>query len=38
MGGPLAAITGIAAGVTLFRFGRHVFAESASRVSEVSIV
>jgi hypothetical protein len=27
MGGPLAAITGISAAVTLFRFGRHLFAE-----------
>lgn len=38
MGGPLAAVTGIMAAVTLFRFGRHFFAESGGRVSETSIV
>ena len=38
MGGPLAAVTGITAGVTLFKFGRHFFAESDGRVSESSIV
>lgn len=38
MGGPLAAITGITAAITLFRFGRHFFAESDGRVSEASIV
>jgi hypothetical protein len=38
MGGPLAAITGMTAAVTLFRFGRHFFAESDGRVSETSIV
>jgi hypothetical protein len=38
MGGPLAAITGMTAGVTLFKFGRHLFAESDGRVSETSIV
>jgi hypothetical protein len=38
MGGPLAAVTGMTAAVTLFRFGRHFFAESGGRVSETSIV
>jgi len=38
MGGPLAAITGMTAGITLFRFGRHFFAESDGRVSEAGIV
>jgi hypothetical protein len=38
MGGPLAAVTGMIAGITLFRFGRHFFAESGGRVSETSIV
>jgi hypothetical protein len=38
MGGPLAAITGMTAGFTLFKFGRHFFAESDGRVSEASIV
>jgi hypothetical protein len=38
MGGPLAAITGMTAGVTLFKFGRHFFAESSGRVSEASVV
>jgi hypothetical protein len=28
MGGPLAAVTGMTSAVTLFRFGRHFFAES----------
>jgi hypothetical protein len=37
-GGPLAAVTGMTAAVTLFRFGRHFFAESGGRVSETSIV
>ena len=37
-GGPLAAITGMTAGVTLFKFGRHFFAESGGRPSEASIV
>lgn len=36
MGGPLAAVTGMTAAVTLFRFGRHVFAESGDRTSEAS--
>jgi hypothetical protein len=36
MGGPLAAVTGITAAVTLFRFGRHVFAESDDRTSQTS--
>ncbi len=36
MGGPLAAVTGMTAAVTLFRFGRHVFAESDDRTSEAS--
>lgn len=38
MAGPLVAITGMTAGVTLFRFGRHLFAESSGRTSEASIV
>ena len=38
MGGPLAAVTGMTAAVTLFRFGRHFFAESGGRASETSIV
>jgi hypothetical protein len=38
MGGPLAAIAGMAAAVTLFRFGRHFFIESGDRVSETGIV
>jgi len=38
MGGPLATVTGMTAAVTLFRFGRHFFAESDGRVSETSIV
>lgn len=38
MGGPLAAISGMTAGVTLFRFGRHFFAENGGRVSETSIL
>lgn len=38
MGGPLAAITGMTAGITLFKFGRHFFAESGGRVSESTIV
>jgi hypothetical protein len=38
MGGPLAAVTGMTAAVTLFRFGRHFFAEKGGRVSETSIV
>lgn len=38
MGGPLAAITGMTAGITLFKFGRHFIAESDGRVSETSIV
>jgi hypothetical protein len=36
MGGPLAAVTGMTAAVTLFRFGRHVFAESDDRTSAAS--
>ncbi|HWY68021.1 MAG TPA: hypothetical protein VNX88_05110 [Terriglobales bacterium] len=38
MGGPLVAITGMTAAVTLFRLGHHFFAESDGRVSETSIV
>lgn len=38
MGGPLAAITGMTAGLTLFKFGRHFIAESDGRVSRTSIV
>jgi hypothetical protein len=38
MGGPLAAVAGMTAAATLFRFGRHFFAESDGRVSETSIV
>lgn len=38
MGGPLAAVTGMTAGITLFKFGRHFFGESGGRVSEASIL
>ena len=38
MGGPLAAITGMTAGITLYKFGRHFFAESGGRISETSVV
>jgi hypothetical protein len=38
MGGPLTVVTGITAALTLFRFGRHFFAESDDRGSETSIV
>jgi hypothetical protein len=38
MGGPLAAITGMTAALTLFRFRRHFFAESDGRASETNIV
>jgi len=38
MGGPLAAVTGMTAGITLFKFGRHFFAESGGRSSEASTV
>lgn len=38
MGGPLAAITGMTAGITLFKFGRHFFAESGGQSSEASTV
>jgi hypothetical protein len=38
MGGPLAAISGMTAGVTLFKFGRHFFAENGGRSSETSTV
>jgi hypothetical protein len=38
MGGPLSAVTGMTAAVTLFRFGRHFIAESDGRVSETSVV
>jgi hypothetical protein len=34
MAGPLAAVTGMIAAVTLFRFGPHVFAESDDRTSD----
>jgi hypothetical protein len=37
MGGPLAAVTGMTAGMTLFKFGRHFF-ESGGRHSEASSV
>lgn len=33
---PMAAITGMISGITLFRFGRHVFSESDERTSEAS--
>lgn len=33
---PMAAITGTISGITLFRFGRHVFFESDDRTSETS--
>lgn len=36
MGGPLAAVTGMISGITLFRFGRHLFAERNDRTSEAS--
>lgn len=36
MGGPLAAVAGIAAAVTLFKLGRYFVAESEGRVSEKS--
>jgi hypothetical protein len=36
MGGPLAAVTGMTAGVALYKFGRHFFAESGGRPSEAS--
>jgi hypothetical protein len=35
---PMGAITGMISGITLFRFGRHVFSESAGRTSEASRV
>jgi hypothetical protein len=38
MGGPLSAVTGMTAAVTLFRFGRHFIAKSDGRVSETSVV
>lgn len=38
MGGPLAAITGMTAGITLLKFGRHFFAESGGQTSEASTV
>jgi hypothetical protein len=38
MGGPLSAVTGMTAAITLFRFGRHFIAESDGRVSETSVV
>lgn len=38
MGGPLAAITGMTAGITLYKFGRHFFAESGGQPSEARIV
>jgi len=38
MAGPLAAITGMTAGITLYKFGRHFFAESGGRPSEASTV
>jgi hypothetical protein len=37
MGGPLAALTGMTAAVTLFKFGRHFFTENDSCVSENQI-
>jgi hypothetical protein len=33
---PMATIAGMIAGITLFRFGRHVFAKTAGRTSEAS--
>lgn len=38
MAGPLAAVAGITAGITLFKFGRHFYAESGGRPSEASTV
>ncbi len=34
MGGPLAAVTGMISGITLFRFARHLFAERDGQASE----
>jgi hypothetical protein len=36
-GGPLAAVSGMIAGITLFRVSRHLFAESDDRTSEVAL-
>jgi hypothetical protein len=33
---PMVSITGMISGITLFRFGRHVFAESDDRTSKAS--
>lgn len=38
MAGPLAAVASITAGITLFKFGRHFYAESGGRPSEASTV
>jgi hypothetical protein len=38
MAGPLTAATGVIAGVTLFKFGRHVFEEHDGRTSETPVV
>jgi hypothetical protein len=38
MAGPLAAVAGITAGITLFKFGRHFYTESGGRPSEASTV
>jgi hypothetical protein len=35
---PTAAITGMISGITLFRFGRHVFVEGDDRTSKTSSV
>lgn len=37
MGGPLAAVTGMTAAITLFKFGRHVIVEHDGRTSEAPI-
>lgn len=38
MGGPIAAFAGMIGGITLFKFVRHVFAESDGRTSETGSV
>lgn len=38
MGGPLVAVTGMAAAVTLFRFGRHFCTEADGQNSETNIL
>jgi hypothetical protein len=38
MGGPVASVAGMTAGITLYKFGRHFFAESGGQPSEASTV